>query len=1015
MPQEYTSNGLPVTLDQTTPATFQGRRIGNVGDVANNVFSDAKDMGVGAVALGNLGMARGYELLPLPGQIAQPVFRPGDNARIGLVGKAMFDAYKTDYYDPIKSGHYEDLLKRGLAHPLNTALDLSPLSKTPGLSKLSNFVGSTVSKLPAVVKAQEIAAQAAEKAGLTAQVASDLPVGPAAQMTPAIKGGVQAITEVAAKSESPMIQEAAKTVQGVLQKVNATQQATALKQAYQANVLAENVAMSNSLGKLWHKIPLGLRSQVRAFAEGHHPDLFKGKGIPETIKEYLAGAEDYSAQMRDRIKPFTKGQNLDLEKYQPATMKRLGLTKEQYTALSEVERAQILLDTKNALDKLGIKPQYSPHVNHDEVGRTLANPGQIKGSIKKHPLDADNQNFVKQKTSTGQYATDNHFDALRTRMIQIAQLHNAYETILKGAAEQGHKIDALIKAAEEAAASGVDTALVQLEKELLDQGLKPLQGSAVVESILGGLEGPLVTSEEMAHLAETLMPKRLFVPEAFADALKKLTATNAAKDWWTKWYGGINKIAKRYMLGGNMTYPEAQLGQAMPMLELVSMNGPISAMHSAMAYALLFSKQVREAVPLSIAENVMAAEVESTRYIDNLAQKVLNAPSVYKLHGLVKSTMAEPSNGKFADIGKTLARAPFQIYDDIIDFTLKRNAIYDNMLRAKAAIQYALDDNSQVTKAMWGTKDAVAKSLDDFYKDPAKLEAGSALVNKKLGDFQALSNSTTGKLLGQVTLFPSWFMYIWDYTTSLPKDNPFKTPILAKLSQVAEKYVADPNVPEYLRGAVGITAKGPNHQPQAIMKSGANALASVPEIATLVNAVINGDRSHSNVSFLNPALQLGYMYIGHEQPNTREPYKDPSLLTDRMGDQYRYSDLKAGVKMEKVESFPDFIPQISETLFPAITRGYERVLEKMRSGGERSTMTSIFKSAPKTYKAPGGQTLMRRAPDWLTMSVQEIINNKPIEYSPDARRRSQTAEIQRRAELMRNYAKTEKDLQKRLQ
>ncbi len=1013
MPQEYANNGIPTTLDQSTPATFQGRRIGNAGDVINNGFADLKDMTVGAIALGNLGMARGYELLPLPGQIAQPVFRPGDVGRVQLMGNAIVDSYKNNYLKPIQTGQYGDLAKLAAAHPLNTALDLTPFTKVPGMAKLSGLVGDSVNKLPAVAKAQEIAAQAAEKAGLTAEVASDLPLGPAAQMTPTIKGAVQAATEGIA-TQYPAMQKAAEIVQGALQKTNANQQATAMKQAYQASVLAENVAMGNHLGKVWHAIPKELRNQVRAFAEGHHPDLLKGKGMPDVVKKYLDVAEEYSAKMRDRIKPFTKDQNLDLEKYQPATMKRLGLSKEQYTALSEVERAQVLLETKNALDKLGIKPQYSPHVNPDEVVRTLANPATIKGSIKRSPLDAKNQNFLKQKTSTGQYATESHFDALRTRAIQIGQLHNAYEHIIKAAAEQGHKIDALAKAAHEAKTTGVDTVLKELEKELADQGLKPLQGSAIVESVLGGLEGSLVSAEEMAHMAETLMPKRLFVPEAFADALKKLTATNIAKDWWMKWYGGFNKIAKRYMLGGNMTYPEAQLVQAGPMLEIVSMNGPISTMHSAMAYALLCSKQVREAVPLSIAENVMAAEVTSTRYLDDLAQKVLNAPSAWGLPKAIKSAIAEPTKGKAVDIGKSLARAPFQIYDDLIDFTMKRNAIYDNMLRAKAAIQYALDDNSPVTKAMWGAKDAVAKSLDDFYKDPVKLEASSALVNKRLGDFQSLSNSTTGKLLGQVTLFPSWFMYIWDYTTSLPKNNPYKTPILAKLSQVAEQYVADPNVPEYMRGAVGITAKGPNNQPQAIMKSGANSLTSVGEIASIINGIIHGDRNHSNITVLTPAAQLAYMYSGHEDPNTREPFRDPSLLHTRDGKEYRWSDIKAGVKAEPVESFPDFVPQVAQSMFPSFTRGFERVLEKMRSGGERSTMTSVFKSAPKTYKV-GGQTLIRQAPDWVTMAVQEIINNKPFEYDPQARVKSDTAELTRRAELFKEFNKLDKALQNRLQ
>lgn len=998
MPQEYTSNGLPVTLDETTPAVFQGRRIGNVGDVINNGFADLKDMGVGAVALGNLGMARGYELLPLPGQIAQPVFRPGDVGRVQLMGNAIVDSYKNNYLKPIQTGQYGDLAKLAAAHPLNTALDLTPFTKVPGMAKLSGLVGDSVNKLPAVAKAQEIAAQAAEKAGLTAEVASDLPLGPAAQMTPAIKGAVQAATEGIA-TQYPAMQKAAEIVQGALQKTNANQQATAMKQAYQASVLAENVAMGNHLGKVWHAIPKELRNQVRAFAEGHHPDLLKGKGMPDVVKKYLDVAEEYSAKMRDRIKPFTKGQNLDLEKYQPATMKRLGLSKEQYTALSEVERSQALLETKNALDKLGIKPQYSPHVNPDEVVKTLADPGKIKGSMKKKPLDAENQNFLKQKTSTGQYATESHFDAMRTRAIQIGQLHNAYEHILKAAAEQGHKIDALAKAAEEAAASGVDTALKELEKDLANQGLKPLSGSAVVESILGGLEGPLLSAEEMAHMAETLMPKKLFVPEAFADALEQLTKTSKSQGIIGKWFGKINSISKRYMLGGNMTYPEAQMIQAAPMLELVSMNGPISTMHSAMAYTMLFSKQVREAVPLSIAQNVMAAEVESTRYVDALAQKILAAPGVEKLPQGVKNA----------------ARLPFKLYDDLIDFTMKRNAIYDNMLRAKAAIQYALDDNSQVTKAMWGTKDAVAKSLDDFYKDPAKLEAGSALVNKKLGDFQALSNSTTGKLLGKVTLFPSWFMYIWDYTTSLPKDNPFKTALLAKLSQVSEKYVADPNVPEYLRGAVGITAKGPNHQPQAIMKSGANPLASVPELAAIVNAAINGDTEKSNVTFLTPALQLAYLYSSHMNPSTRQQYKDPSLLSTRDGKQYRYSDLKAGIKLQAVEPFPNPGTQIMEQLFPPLTRTFERFLEKARTGGERSVMTSVFKAAPKTYSNGHGQTLMRRAPDWATLAIQELINNKPIEYNPDAHRKNEKYDRTRERELWKKYRKSESDLQKLMQ
>lgn len=1019
---------------------YEGRPVGQFNDPAGtaadfvfNAGYDFIDMAKGLGTTANLATARFYEGVPTPQNhgMIKPWIRPAEDFNTGVeMGKAIIGNYAHSYVDPILQGRPLDLSKHAMAHPVNTLLDLTAVG---GLLRLPKLMG----KAAAVEGAAAVAPVVGEDSGVLSQIIQEA--------NAAKDKAVAKVGEIADQvKETGQVEKAiVETIDQVVPVSKTGKMAAEITKDFKNSVLAEDIDLTDNLGKLWGNIKN--KDEVQAYAEGWHPNLIEGKGMPDDVAKYLAHAEEYSKIMRGRIEKFTNPLDLELDKYQPAAIKLNGFTTADWQGMSRKTQLDILNFTKMQMQQKGITPQYSPHVMKGEANRVLRSPTTMQQDFTKDPSKA---HFLKTKQSAGDKAIKSHFDSMRVRWLQISQFQQAYEKIIEHAFDLAKKLDELenapdaaarqlageVKAAMEEAAtqatppppqvieapsqssprsvhpipppapSLADQARKALEahlnepaksiaEQMADKGYTAISGQDLFDTVLGPLKGSVISEEEMAKLVASIAPGDVFLPRDMVAAIRQAMRSNrSSNNPIVRAYDAMNTFAKRYALGGNVTYGPAQGGQAIFMLELVSMNGVRSAVTSILSYGLAANKQMRKAVPLSIAEDVLASTVTTQRYVENAVEAMFNQPILNK----TPQFFQKPLKGMVS------------AYDTFVDFNLKVGAVCDSLVRAKAGIQHALliaQENTPLGQAVREMFDTT-KSLhlvETTFADPVAKMNVAKQVNNALGNFREISEMGGMKALGRITPFPAWMAFITQYTLKLPVNHPYKTVLMNNIAQLQSQYVADKNVPSYLKGAVRIAGRGPNGQPMVVVKEGMNPLTSLPQLLEAVTTAMTGQGDSSLVGMTPAPFQFIFSLMTRINPMTMKDFQDPNLLKTNSGKLYTVNDARHGniAKRiaEPIRPLPDPGTLAMRSFFPVQARWMEAIMEKAYSNGQRSQMTGVFNSAPKRDRRTGAK---KKSPDWITMMINNLVNENPIEYDPNAKVLEQRQAIQEQRQAMRD-------------
>lgn len=988
-------NGHP--LYEGRPVGQASDPLGSVSDLVFNAGYDLIDTMEGMGTMGSAVSGRAYEMLPVPGGLQSPI-RQSDFQMLPEMGKAIVNNYAHSYIDPIIEGRPGDIAKHFVAHPVNTLLDIGGVGSLVKAPRLLSQAGRSAYQQSSAVK------QAVDAANQ-------------------IKNGVLSKAGFAADSiaESGSLgEQLVNAVDQVAPVSTAGKQAAQMRTNFAGEVLKEDSNFINEVGKAWRDVPNALKNDVQAYAEGWHPNLWNGQGVPQEVANYLGKAEKYSAVMRDRIAGLVDNADLALDKYQPAAIKFNNLTTEQWKALPREKQLAILEFTKQGMDAKGVVPQYSAHVLPGEASSVLGKPTALKGynpakaieketklakqvqkfsedirkiqeelaanpgnveleqqlgdkALKMKELIDKKAFFLKTKQTAGEKAVKSHYDALRTRWIQIAQFQAAYKTMLKAAIEAGDELQILKNAPDAAASQMAEEAIKQLKAA----GQVEMNVQELGKQVLGGLEGAVISGDELTELLKRTLPEKIYLPPEIKRALDIALKSSGARDnAIVRAYDQAVALSKRYMLGGNFTYGLAQGVQSIYMLETVAMNGVRSGITSMVSYYLAANKAVRSAVPLTIADDVIGATVNSKHYIGDALEFVFS-----------KAIDKTPSTAQPA------LKGALHAYDKLVDFNLKVGAAFDGIVRAKAGIHHALmiaQENTPLGSAvreMFDTTKA-ADMVGKVFMDPAQEMAVAKKVNDALGNFKAISEQPGMKVIGRVTPFPSWLNFIAQYVAKLPVNHPYKSILYNNVAQLQSEFTADKQVPEYLKGGVSASARGPNGLPQVYKKEAMNPITSVGDLVQLARFVLTGQGDKLPRQQLVAPLQLGLMLMDRNNPMTGTPFKDPNLKVDKQGRQYTRSDvanLLAGrvSHIDEQRPLPDDL--LMRQFMPPLSKQLETVLEKAFSDGQRSQMSGILYRSPKR-NLDGG---VKEAPDWMTLMIQLLVNMQPIEYDPMAKMKEQ--------------------------
>jgi len=990
---------------------YEGRPVGQFSDPAGtaadfvfNAGYDFIDMAKGLGTTANLATARFYEGVPTPQNhgMIKPWVRPAEDFNTGVeMGKAIIGNYAHSYVDPILQGRPLDIGKHFIAHPVNALLDVNAVSQLAGVPKAlgkaaaAKAATSTAPAAPSIMDdATGVLADILEEAN----AAKDKAVAKVGEIADQVK-------------ETGQVEKAiVETIDQVVPVSKTGKMAAEITKDFKNSVLAEDLDLTDNLGKLWSNIKN--KDEVQAYAEGWHPNLIEGKGMPDDVAKYLAHAEEYSKIMRGRIEKFTNPLDLELDKYQPAAIKLNGFTTADWQGMSRKTQLDILNFTKKQMQQKGITPQYSPHVMKGEANRVLRSPTTMQQDFTKDPSKA---HFLKTKQSAGDKAIKSHFDSMRVRWLQISQFQQAYEKIIEHAFDLAKKLDELenapdaasrqlageVKAAMEGMADKAKAALddhlnepaKSIAEQMADKGYTAISGQDLFDTVLGPLKGSVISEEEMAKLVASIAPGDVFLPRDMVAAIRQAMRSNrSSSNAIVRAYDAMNTFAKRYALGGNVTYGPAQGAQAIFMLELVSMNGVRSAVTSILSYALAANKQIRKAVPLSIAEDVLASTVTTQRYVENAVEAMFNQPILNK----TPQFFQKPLKGMVS------------AYDTFVDFNLKVGAVCDSLVRAKAGIHYALliaQENTPLGQAVREMFDTT-KSLhlvETTFADPVAKMNVAKQVNNALGNFREISEMGGMKALGRITPFPAWMAFITQYTLKLPVNHPYKTVLMNNIAQLQEEYVAEPTVPSYLKGAVSIEGTGPNGLPLVVVKEGMNPLTSLPQLLEAVTTAMTGQGDSSLVGMTPAPFQFIFSLMTRINPMTMKDYEDPNLARTNSGNRYFENDVWNGNIASRiaqpVRPLPDPSTLAMRSFFPVQARWMEAIMEKAYSDGQRSQMTGLFNSAPKRDRHTGA---VKQAPDWITMLINNLVNENPIEYDPNARFAEERAAMQEQQQAMRD-------------
>ena len=899
-------------------------------DIIGNAFLDIKDMGQGMGAMGSF--IAGRAISPLYGQ--SPI-QPSDAQAVPVIANAILQQYNQNYVQPILQGRPQDIAGYAARHPVNFGLDVLPLAKPLAATKL----GSYVSSLPAVSKAT--AAAGAMKGAIT-------------------NAGKSVLAEAANYGPA----------QSLLQKGQEIIARSQMQNQFMQGLDALTKGPLAKLQELYNKVPMAERDALIGAAEGSDPRLLsQGYGFlsPE--------AQAYLEHVRQLMGQSTKwGTTLGQFSMNQAWRDRLlpalnqlktvyGYTDDQLAELAQhPQHLEALLQrAKEILNNKGVEPIYQGRLSEKEAAKVMAKRYQmpalstrIAGETARNAADAmggASSNlqgaakagwaYARQALNRGEEFTKNSYQATAARYLQTAQIYQAYNTLLKKLMDMAsHPIEATPEIAAQIAKGN----LVKISPAKLFGQI--------------GKDIPGFDASEMATIVSKALPHEMFVPKPFTTAVERLAS--AKPGVMTKFWNGFANLARRHILGWNLSMPEWQQGQTIAMLAIMQFNGPRDALVSLMSYALAFDKRLHAAVPAQLAGELTDALEQGVRFLTPGEAGAAFREIPGKIAGgVAKITQAEPGMPKVRAALKGIASA----VGSIPDSTFARLTLYDYYTRLAASAYYALKlsekypDLGGPIRGMLSNTEALSR-VEQVLAHPELVEKVSKDVMRVLGDYSALQSQRRA-LLRSAFLWWNWYEHIAKYAMSMPATNPYKTAILAQIAEITPEIVQDPDIPDQLRRAGAVTIDATNSQgiQFAVLKSGLNPFVTISEIAEMISQPFEGSESSTVLGASNPLIPIFIAQAMKINPQTNRNFRDPRMVA-KGGEQFKLEDVQAG-RMIPQRPTPNLIEYIARTVAPTPTRTMERLYEKAVSGGEASQFTSVLsnESAPRVLYNSGGQVL----------------------------------------------------------
>ena len=827
-------------------------------DVIGNTFWDAVDMGAGLAQIGTmpfvrlgeaatypeLGMIRTMDQTLIDSQGNQKTF-PSDITSVQQFAKLAVDDWMNNYGKPAMEGRFQDIGKRFVQHPLFSYYD------TVGMVGGGNI------------------ARAAAKSN----VAKSLPL---------VGGAI-------AKQEAK----------------------TALETAFKEGVLADIQKLDGAAKDAWDKIPGNLRKDVGLYAEGRHPDLLAGKPMPEQIANYLEAVKpvaddmtDLYSQMRtdarvaqmvekgaiskatpeiiDQVKKEVAA-NVDFDRHAPFIMQKYGFA--SINDIPQAARSRLIQEAKKELSDLGISADYySPWVLASEAERIMANPFALAKQSSK--------SLSKAKGSAGTAKFTNHFDALKTRTIQLAQHHNYYDKILREAIDLGKEV------AGDAVQAGNKAVNFRDQFKHIAKAAMPTFSEAELRSAMKAI------------------PEGMFeIPAAMAEALERvLPDPGLSSKLWGHWMS----YTKRYLLAGSPFFPEIQGVQQFAQLGMIALGGVKNSLTAAAGFLLAMNPKIRKLFPAHITEPPGAI----TEILGNNQGLFKNVPIV---KGIEKA----------------------------IDFQYYRLGLYDHAARTTAAIQQALllsladKQAGSIFKRMFN----IGNELKRITSDPKKLLIIDRHVKDILGDFQSPASPLMKKLKATF-MWAGWWREFFRFMGKAEKDAPIVLGGINRATQILPNMYGDKEAPEWAQKQGAIRLFGlydANGMPYYLMRSSLSPLTTLSEIAAFFTTPFDSGGDSTVFTSLHPLLGLPLTIFSRTNLSTGRPYSDPRLVRDG-GDQFAPENVfNQDEPLKAIRPLPNLVELIARQTFGHPIRVGETIFEAKASGGQRSQFTSLLglESVPK--------------------------------------------------------------------
>lgn len=967
----YDMNGVPTEAElQTAPRATDSPQA-----IAGNVLQDGLEMGQGLAALGSVGMTRLYEQLPHWNNNQfqmKPIIRPfalspeepSDFQTAGNVFHAVVDQYKQNYYDPIATGHPEQIAQYALEHPLYFGLDVAPVLKWSGAAKIAG-------KVAASARNSEMVVNAVSKA----------------------KNIFHAAVEQA--EAHPALQERVQNIKRGMYQRN-------LENDFNSRMGDDYAQRKIIYGKLLESkkaLPEAEQAELMAIAEGTHPNVLQQgyAGVSPGQQEYLAHLRELAQNTASRAKQLGHLTDEDMFKatyaplVKPLVRRMFGIDVD-FDALPVIEKNKLLYLAKTELDRLGVKPIYQARMFEREAGKVLQSPFEFKPgllrvaaqrakratelptmpelasrekALKLARIEAQNALTAEERNAWEQQAASHETfirDAKRAQNIANGNKDHMADVKKLGfeferKAERGEQFSA--DSAKVAIARDIQVnqayhlysaLLDRITKEATDVANLTPKEQAMLQAGLLSEWTPRELFRNMTRqirdMAEadqialaSALPERVVLPTPLVESLTKF-AKMQDKPGYLK---HIANFARRYVLGFNLTFAEAQGGQNLIMLGLTQFKGPRNAILSIASYALAMDKNVVKKLPPGMLEEMFEGER-------------ITGQGIFGKH-----------------------------VEGFIDKNFERTAHYDRYARAVAGIQYALE-MSETTPEFgplltgWLDSGEAMNRIAHVMGDAKLAEPVAKKVLTVLGDYTRQTAQKRAAIRSNL-LWWMWYEHALKFAYFLPGHNPVKTSLLSGLIRVTPELFQDPNASPETNKMGAVRVKGAENSqgiPYYIMGGALNPLGTIPEILEQITQPFDtGSTENSAIGAMNPIWSLAIAALAHRNPQTGNDFKDPNMV--QAGEQFKPEDVAQG-EYKPQHPVPNLFELAGRYFINRPVRVAERITAAL-AGGEPSQFTTPWNPAPrKQFNAEGAPIA---PPSWPNLALQLLVNIRttPIDES----------------------------------